>query len=308
MDEPSLTDCEECLAPEEAFGALANETRLSILEALWTAEASVVSFSALRRETGLRDSAQFNYHLGELRGEFVRKREDGYELTYAGRAVIQAVVAGTFNEQPEVEPFGVEGDCVACGGPLRARYEDDQFWIECADCERCHVRYPFPPGGLADRSRSEAVAALDQRVRHFHCLMADGVCPHCGGTVTSTLRVDGSFPAFLDMEVAVRYSCNRCPHDLTTPVGMVALDHVEVVSFYRDHGVDLNDRPAWTLPWVKSDEYVTVESRDPWLLTLTVPLEDERLRLRMDGDLTVRDAERLGSVASAEESPSATSD
>jgi hypothetical protein len=308
MDEPSLTDCEECLAPEEAFGVLANETRLSILEALWAADEPVVSFSALRRATGVSDSAQFNYHLGELRGEFVRKREDGYELTYAGRAVIQAVVAGTFNERPEVEPFAVEGDCVDCGGPLCARYEDDQFWIECADCGQCHVRYPFPPGGLADRSRTEAVRALDQRVRHFHCLMGDGVCPHCGGTVASTLVVDGSFPAFLDIDVAVSYTCNRCPHELTTPVGMVVLDHVEVVSFYRDHGVDLNERPMWTLPWIRSADYVTVESRDPCLVTLTVPLEDERLRLRLDGDLNVREAERLGGVAAAEESTSAAGD
>jgi hypothetical protein len=298
MSESSITECEECLDPDEAFGVLANETRLSILEALWAAEEPPVTFSELRRAVGMGDSAQFNYHLGKLTGQFVTKTDDGYALAHAGRAVVQAVVSGTFNERPELDPFPVEGECSACGHGLQARYEDEQFRIECADCGQCHVRYPFPPGGLADRSRDELVSALDQRVRHFHCLMGDGVCPHCGGTVETAIATD---QAFLDLDVAVTYTCGRCDHSLTTPVGMVVLDHVEVVSFYRDHGIDLNDRRAWTLSWITGGESLSVESRDPWELVLTVSLDDERLVLTFDEDLDVIDAERTPAVSAADD-------
>jgi DNA-binding transcriptional ArsR family regulator len=64
MDEPSIQACEDCIAPAEAFSVVANETRLSILEALWRAPHSPVSFSELRQRVGMADSAQFNYHLG----------------------------------------------------------------------------------------------------------------------------------------------------------------------------------------------------------------------------------------------------
>jgi hypothetical protein len=293
MSETPITDCEECLPPAEAFGVIASETRLSILEALWAADEEVQSFTDLRKAVDMDDSAQFNYHLGKLRGQFVRETDDGYRLAHAGREVIRAVVAGTFNEQPELDPFAVEGDCPDCDGDLLARYEDEVVTIECGECERLLIRYSFPPGGLADRTPAELVADFDQRVRHFHCLMADGVCPHCGGTVESSIyRKDEDMP----FELAIRHDCQRCQHDLKTTLGMVVLDHVEVVSFFRDHGIDLNDVPSWTMAWCLDNSHVTVTSEDPWRLALTVPCEDEQLRLVVNEDLRVVESERRPAV------------
>jgi hypothetical protein len=73
----------------EAFATLGNETRLSILLALWEAyepfvATNAVAFSELRERVGMRDSGQFNYHLDKLRGHFVRKTDAGYELRRAG--------------------------------------------------------------------------------------------------------------------------------------------------------------------------------------------------------------------------------
>src|SRR6056297_3085653 len=73
-DEPVFA-CTECLEPAEAFGLVANETRLSILQALWGAEERPVAFSDLRRAVGMADSAQFNYDLQQLEGHFVTKVE-----------------------------------------------------------------------------------------------------------------------------------------------------------------------------------------------------------------------------------------
>ena len=69
----SLFDCEKCLQPAEAFSVVGNETRLAILEALWAAPERPVTFSELRSRVGMADSAQCNYHLYRLTGQFVAK-------------------------------------------------------------------------------------------------------------------------------------------------------------------------------------------------------------------------------------------
>jgi DNA-binding transcriptional ArsR family regulator len=298
----SILHCEECISPAEAFAVVGNETRLAILEALWRTERPV-AFSTLRREVGMRDSAQFNYHLSQLTGQFVKKTEDGYDFRHAGEAVIRAVLSGTLNEDPRIAPFPVEGSCVDCGAGLEARYEDETITISCADCGRTHGTYGFPPGGLDDRTREEVMAAFNQRARHLSCLCADGVCPECNGRMVTTIDRAEDFP---DLSVRVHYECQRCRHHVTCSVGLALLDNAEVVSFYRDHGIDLNAVPFWTLEWAISDNHTEVLSADPWELLVTVPVEDERLLVTLDADLRVVESERQECPATdAERAPEA---
>lgn len=294
--EDSILQCEECLPPADAFAIVGNETRLHILEALWAADRPA-AFSELRRSVGMRDSAQFNYHLDKLRGQFVRRTDDGYEFRQAGKAVVRAVLAGTYNQDPELEPFPVEGSCVACDGGLQASYRDEAFLIMCTECERPHGTHPFPPGGLEDRDREGILSAFNQRARHLSCLTADGVCPECNGRVTTELTpadgLDGrEGHPISEQEVLVVHECQRCNNHIVSTVGLALLDDAEVVSFYRDHGIDLNTVPFWTLEWCISDHYTEVLSRDPWRLRVTVPLGDEELRVTVDGDLAVQHTER----------------
>ncbi len=287
-EEDSILECEDCLSPAEAFSVVGNETRLAILEALWAADRPV-AFSDLRRAVGMRDSAQFNYHLSKLTGQFVRKTDDGYDFRHAGAAVIRAVLSGTINEDPELEPFEVAGTCVDCGQGLEARYEDEAFAIACVDCDRSHGRFAFPPGGLDGRTREELMDAFNQRARHLSCLSSDGVCPECNGRMTTTVSPT---EAFLGLDVRVDYECQRCRHHFAGSVGLAVLDDAEIVSFYRDHGVDLNAVPFWTLEWCTTDEYTTVESEDPLRVAVTVPQDDEELRVVCDRGLNVLETER----------------
>ena len=289
-EEESILACEECLSPAEAFAVVGNETRLRILEALWRADRPA-AFSDLRRRVGMRDSAQFNYHLDKLVGQFVRKTEDGYEFRQAGRAVIRSVLAGTLNQSPELDPFPVEGACVDCGSGLQARYEDEHFHIECPACGRPHGVYPFPPGGLEDRTREEALDAFNQRARHLSCLSKDGVCPECNGRMETHVRYAAEGDA-MGLDVRVDYECARCNLTTSSSTGLALLDDAEVVSFYRDHGVDLNDVPFWTLDWCVTDEHTGVESEDPWRLRVTIALDGEALIATLDGDLAVVGTER----------------
>lgn len=290
MSDSQLQACEECVPPAEAFSVIASETRLSILEALWNAPKRPVPFSELHVRIDMRDSAQFNYHLQQLVGQFVIRTDEGYDLRYAGESVIQAVLSGSFNQDPDRE-FAVEGNCVTCEGGLRAHYHDEHIAIACLDCDQQHGEYAFPPGGLNDRTDEEIVAAFDQRVRHLHCLAADGVCPACNGKMETTIHYEEE--CCLHLDVQVDHHCSQCRHHLCSTAGLRLLEHSEVVSFYRDHGLDLGEIPYWQLPWCISDEYVEVRSEDPWRLLVRIPLEDEELHVGFDDQLTVSGTERL---------------
>jgi hypothetical protein len=290
----SMTDqsTESNVPPAEALSVIANETRLDILEALWRAEDRPIRFSELFDEIDLDDSAQFNYHLKQLTDQFVAKTDDGYDLRFAGGQVIRAIRAGTFTRQPEVDPFEVQGSCTRCGGPLIASYSDEQLSIDCDDCGKAHGQYPFPSGGLADRSPEEIAQAFDERVRHLHCLAADGVCPVCSGRMET--EVAREEPCCLDVSVRVEHVCQQCHHELCSPVGLVLLDEAAVASFYDDHGISLTDRPYWTLPWCVDDEYTTVESEDPWSVSVRIPLSSEEMHVTIDEELNVTETTCVG--------------
>ena len=280
-----LLECTDCLAPAEAFALIGNETRLSILEALWEAEQRPVTFSELRRAVGMRDSAQFNYHLQKLTGHFIVQTEDGYVFKHAGEKVVRSVIAGSFNEHPTLEPFPVEGECVTCGSTLQAVYEDEKLAIECPECGERHGEYGFPPGGFHDRTPEEVIEAFDHRVRHLHCLAADGVCPECGGRMAT--RIVEEEDCCLGIDVRVDHECLQCGHDLCSPVGLRLLEHSKVVSFHRERGVSLDDRPYWTIPWCVDANYTAVLERDPYRFEVRMPLEGEELRVVMDEGLEV---------------------
>jgi hypothetical protein len=286
----SIQECGDCVEPADAFGLVANETRLSILEALWNAADSPVRFSDLREDVGMRDSAQFNYHLDKLTDQFVRKVEDGYQLRHAGEKVVQAVLAGSFTEHPTFGPIDVGDPCVECGAELRATYEDERLCIDCPDCGYGHGEYAFPPGGLTDRTDEEVLAAFDQRVRHLHCLAKDGVCPECSGRMETT--VERADDCCVGSSLTATHRCARCDHQLCSAVGLALLDDSEVVGFHREHGVSLSDRPYWTLPWCVSDDAIELSNEAPQRFEVTIDCEDEALTVILDGDLTVLDTER----------------
>lgn len=86
--------------PADAFALLGNGIRMQILQALWAAPETLITFSDLFRATDATDSAQFSYHLQQLTQHFVRRTENGYCLRQAGNKVVQAVLAGSFTVHP----------------------------------------------------------------------------------------------------------------------------------------------------------------------------------------------------------------
>lgn len=285
-----LQECDDCIAPAEAFSVIANETRLSILEALWQAPERPIGFSELRKQVGMRDSAQFNYHLKQLTDHFVVRTDEGYDFRQAGKKVVSAILAGSFNEHPHLDPIELDETCVECGEALQAAYEEEALTVACPDCGKTHGNYPFPPGGLNDRTNDEIMDAFNQRVRHLHCLAADGVCPECNGKMATTVRHDAE--NLLGTKVRVDHHCEQCHHRLHSTAGLSLLDQSQVVTYYSDHGIDLCTKPFWALSWCVDDGNTTVCSDDPWRIRVSIPLDDEVLHVTLDGDMSVLDIER----------------
>jgi hypothetical protein len=284
-----LTECTECVPPADAFALIADETRIAILEALWKLE-TPARFSDTRAAVGMADSAQFNYHLGKLTDQFVRKTDSGYELQTAGERIVQAILAGSFTEHPTRE-IEIDDSCVVCGGSLCAQYDDEMLQIECRKCGHGHGQYSFPPGGLHGRTDTEVLDAFDQRVRHLHCLAKDGVCPECNGRMQTQLEEGAD--CCLGASLRANHVCQQCSYELCSAVGLGLLDHSAVVSFYDDHGVQISETPYWQFRWCVDDHTVNADPEGPGSVSIEMPVEQELLQVIVDDELSAIHTKRI---------------
>lgn len=277
---------ESRVLPADVFSTLGNDTRVAILRGLLElgADERAVSFTDLFERVDIDDSANFSYHLRQLTGHFIKRSDDGYAFRSPGRKVVSAIFTGSLTERAQLGFFPVDGSCYDCGGDLHGWYVDDALTIGCADCGAVQVSYPFPSGGLDDRTTEELLQAFHHYVRHHYCLAADGVCPECTGAVETTIRRD---PDEDDLDLAVEHVCRRCNYRLSSTVGVTLLDHAETLVFHADRGVDLNTEPFWRFDWCVSDARTTVVSDDPLRVRLALPCAGDELRVLLDETCSV---------------------
>lgn len=283
-------DTEEAgLPPSDAFGILGNDVRIAVLRALVDGVEEVpASFSALREAVGVSDSGRFNYHLQQLTDHFVEHDADagGYRLRYPGRKVARAVLAGTFTERAEMAPVPVEGACHACGDErLVAEYADERFTIECDACAEPVVAVPFPPSAVSSRSPESVPEAFDRWSTRQAGLDAEGVCSECAGRMEGSVTTEAG--GSLGFEALARFECTVCRRSGVVSFGGVALQRPEVLAFHHRRDVFPFERPYWTVPQLVTDEYTTIESRDPWRISVEFPVAGDVLEAELDGSLNV---------------------
>lgn len=278
--------------PETAFAALSDATRVDILRALWDADDDALTFSELRDAVGVRDSGQFNYHLDKLRGLFVAKTKEGYELTLAGKRVNGSIHGGVFDRNAGIEPIPLDRPCPACGGERTLRYEDETVRVECADCSLC-ADLDVPPGVFEGYDRSEIPALATRYFRTTIQQLRNGFCRYCEGRVEPTVvGIDPGVAADDERAIAdpadaptgdfplVRYECTRCGAGATVDLGIAVLDEPAVVAFYHDHGTDVQE--AWWELVAWGEERARISGRDPFRATVTYPAGDDRLTVVVD--------------------------
>ena len=278
--------------PSEAFGLVANETRFSILRALWDLaewDDRTASFGEIRSEAGVRDSGQFNYHLGELTPEFVREVEAGYRLTEAGRRVVGAAVSGVYTDHEVVVEPEPAGECPGCGGGLELRYENGYVRVDCGDCDTGVFDMSTPPVVVAERD-GEAVG--DALVRHATAAfqrMNRGFCVYCDGPLDPTVEPgdDEDGP-----DLTAKLSCRACGRTFGWSVVAGLLDHPAVVAMLYEAGIDAREFPVWGV-FTRLDRAVAVASEDPLRIEASIGVDDARMDLVVDEDLTVVDHERV---------------
>lgn len=273
---------------QDVFGLLSEETRLAILQALGEADARALTFSELQDRVGTRDSGQFNYHLGKLTGRFVRKTEEGYELSLAGRQVVGALLAGTYTATAETtEPLPVDAPCPECGGEVVATYAEEVVDMRCLDCEDWYNEVTFPPGILDQFAPAELPEAFDRWLLTSIERTHSGFCHNCAGRVTGQVVRDDEHP----QGVLVEYPCERCGETATISAIVPLLVHPAGTSLLYDHGIDVRRTPLWEVG-ASIDEEVTIVEDDPPLLELSIAVGDERVRATLESDLTIRDVQR----------------
>jgi len=283
--------------PDEVFAAVANETRFDILRAVWDltktgAGEGTASFGEIRSEAGVRDSGQFNYHLQELIPRFVRKTDEGYDVTHAGSRLVGAVVSGVYTDDETAVEARPVGDCPNCGGTVEASYDDGQMHIDCVDCEMTITDMAAPPILAASYDAEELPAVYSRHLISEIERINRGFCPYCSGRTDVRIEeMDDPGVEGMDAYLDVVYCCRECGGEIHSAVGATVVDHPAVVSLFHDAGIDVRRTPIWELDPL-FDSAGEVVREDPQRVETTVAVDGEALDLRLDENMDVIEYER----------------
>ncbi|MFW6447925.1 MAG: winged helix-turn-helix domain-containing protein [Halobacteriota archaeon] len=300
------------LPPAEAFTALADGTRMAILQTL-AETTEPIGFSELRSRVGVEDSGRFNYHLDRLTGHFVRRVEGGYRLSSAGHRVIQAVLSGAITEDPSVPPTEVDIPCIYCGRPTVLEYRAGRVRQHCTGCAGTFGErivdtdrasgdddrglpggfvgeMGLPPAGIQGRSPRQLFETAVTRMSLELVSEANGICPRCSAPIEATLHVcddhDPTEP--LCPSCASRYrvnagvSCSTCTHQHTVPAIFYGLSNPELLGVLAERGIDpLRE-------WMAVDWSERLESRDPVTVGIEASIDGTVVSAIVDDGLEVR--------------------
>lgn len=269
--------------PDAAFGLLASDVRVRIVQALGEA-GDRLSFSALREAVAVADSGKFNYHLKRLTGHFVARTDDGYRLSLAGQRVYGAIQSGAYTVDATLDPIEFEGPCPICAHEtLVAAYADEQATLSCPACEAWRNEFSFPPATLDQFATADLPMAFDRWMAATVGKVVRGFCANCGGRVDGRLVVaDERAP----QPARVRYDCERCGDSLTASPFLPALSDPVAVAFFHRHGVDVAADPSWRYLSPEMTLAVDLSGTDPVEATVTVTTPDESLLATLGPDAT----------------------
>ncbi|MFW6153555.1 MAG: DUF7351 domain-containing protein [Halobacteriota archaeon] len=318
MEAPITSDEMRSDSPDtnEAFRLLADGTRLEIVQVLGEAHASddppPMRFSELRERISADDPGRINYHLNQLATHFVRRTDEGYELREAGKRIVRVLRSGTAIDEPVIDPVEVDVACWFCGGAVELSYEDGWRQLTCTHCSaRCVDTFPpaviskneVPPSGLLDRTPEEIAEADRIWSAHRRASVMDGVCPECAGTMSITALdiCEDHQPNWDDYQfcdhcgsifwMQVAHGCDVCGFSWKLPTLFYPTRLPEVVAFYHDHGIDLDLAMHEQRKYLLTFEEELLET-DPPRIRITIPVEDEELRVTYDERMHVEEVDR----------------
>lgn len=313
MATDSKTSNSSTLSPEAAFSVLGNRTRLEILTVLGEAD-EPLSFSTIFERVDYDDSANFNYHLQQLLGHFVRETDGYYSLRHAGGRIVQAILSGTVTENPVVERASVARPCFLCGGNLELSYREERIALFCTDCGGTRgdasetVReaevtgddivggVSMPPAGIQNRSPSELLRAAEIRSVARSLSLTRDICPVCGAPVERSVRVCedhdpvNSHCPNCDQRfgVTTQFACTNCILKGESVFTGYLLGDPALMGFMIEHGID----PIYPKAFHLDSAEETIHSVEPFEASFTFTADGEAITLAVDEDLEVIDVSR----------------
>jgi hypothetical protein len=289
----------ELLTPEASFERLAHELRVAIVRTL-DADGPL-RHGALRERTGADDPGRFNYHLQKLEGHFVRKVDERYELTPAGRRVVGAVRSGGYTSDLAGTTVPADADCLRCDGPLATEIKHGGVVVACQDCGQRFNGVDIPPGALAGADLSELYGLVDRWVKRRLVGARLGFCHRCDGPLDRRLvRVedegawadrDTEWLGDLPVEVLLRHRCERCGNERHVLFAAAVALHPAIVSFHHEHGVDVFETPFTEYGWLSMGA-ASVLSMDPLRVEIPITLDDETLHATFDAEVSLVEERR----------------
>ena len=306
------------LSPDEAFGLVADETRLEILRTLSESDGPL-SFSTLFERSEYGSSSNFSYHLDKLEGHFISRTEGGYAIRQTGRRIVEAVISGAVTDDPVVERTPIDEPCPLCSAPIEVSYQQERVEMYCSECPGLFEREDsgeqfdtefgtlghiyLPPAGIQERTPAEIHRAAEAWSNLELLGFSAGVCPRCAGTVDHSVTVceshDGSDGVCeqCGRRYAARFEveCGTC-HYASSGLPIISLlAETELLSFVTDHGANpLLPETHDIAPGALADYDEEVRSLDPLEVALSFTIRNETLTLVVDENGTVVAATRAG--------------
>lgn len=292
-----LAELIEVSDPETAFERLAHEHRLGAILAL--AEADGLGFEELRRTVGATDPGGFNYHLQRLRGLFIEKDDDQYQLTPAGHRVVGAVVSGAFSSDFTGDTMDTEGTCLNCDAGLVLELDRAGVSLRCESCDIRYNQLEVPPRAIAGHEADSIYRLVDRWVKRWLTTASYGFCPRCDGPMDRRVLVTddpadwpGQIPAWVDdlpIEAVLRFGCQRCEEERYAHVASAAALHPVIMAEHIDHGIDIRTEPLFELDWLGLD-VTTVVSREPLRVRVPVSLDEKAIDATFDREFSLVEA------------------
>ena len=307
------------LSPDEAFATLGNEIRLEIIRVLWRAGAAyeyddgsdavdTVSYSELQTEIDVEDNGKFNYHLSKLTPHFVRRTDDGYRLSNAGKQIARTVIAvsgaGSLEFSQELDE-----SCPLCGAAVAVTYEDQWLRVRCTECYGLFgdqapagtlFLTSYPAAGLTTRDSEQALAAGLYRCALDITYLMYGICRECAGQISTSVTVchahesEGQpcdtcgtpFPVWADMR------CDTCEFAKRLPVEMFATGLVLATELTGNPELDIDSPAVDEAIEMLQHSVETSVSMGPLRVSLRIEVEPTVFTLALDDEMNVVDFDR----------------
>jgi hypothetical protein len=266
----------------DAFGLLADETRLEILLALGehTGLAGFESregmgFEELRQAVGVDDTGRFNYHLNKLREDFVQQGPDGYTLRYAGFRVTADVASGLYGRENSTATALTDVTCLAegCTRDMEVTYDDGTITLVCPEDDHLPTfQTALPPNAAAGRTPLELLTIATRDARHMMEQVQAGTCPFCWSAMDVTAPAD-EFPDAGGWGFSA--SCQSCWLEFRSPVAVMAVHHPAVQMTYAEVGLRIDETPYLKYPFVRDPSAATRRGTDPTRLAIDTAVGTE---------------------------------